>query len=96
MHSIALLVVVASPVGEQLADARQMHASYMIVQAPELCAVHMVTSMTELLYAAAVMLGMVVGTVIAATERSSKNMACAHGELANSIVLDVSFSPFFS
>ena len=56
-------MLVARPEGAQLVEARQMHASYWMVQAPELCAVHVLNSMTELLIAAAVTLGIVVGSV---------------------------------
>ena len=41
---------------------RQMHASYLIVHSPTICAVQAVTSMAVLLCAAAVMLVMVAGS----------------------------------
>ena len=61
LHSLAVAVLAASPAGVQLEAARQIHASYLIVQAPKLCAVHVFTWMAELFSAAAVMLAIVVG-----------------------------------
>ena len=61
LHSLAVAVLAASPAGVQLEAARQIHASYLIVQAPELCAVHVVRWIAELFSAAAVMLAIVAG-----------------------------------
>ena len=74
LHSFALALVVERPDGEHFAEARQMHASYWIVQAPELCAAQLLTVMTELFSAAAVMLVIMAGTARTFSKRASKNM----------------------
>ena len=60
--------------GEHFAEARQIQASYWIVQAPELCAAQLLTVMTELLSAAAVTLVIMAGTARTLSKRILKNM----------------------
>ena len=54
LHSSVLVVLASSPTEVHPADVRQMHASYLIVHAPELCSVQVVTWIVEMLRAAAV------------------------------------------
>ena len=62
LHSLTVVVPPATPAGVQMDVPRQMHTSYLIVHAPTLGVDQAVTSIDELLMAAAVMPVVVAGS----------------------------------
>ena len=79
MHSIVVAVPILSRAEVQLEDARQMHASYLIVHAPDTRAGQLVTWMVELFTATAVMFEIVAG----ASEKSDDGTLNGNGIIEN-------------